>query len=122
MITLADTEIEGALKTLFQKNVQLYLDDKLWRSGKMLLFKQSGFFIELILQTSKKKERFEIPIPFAVKEKRGEIQFDYKVNTLINNNKECLDLIYQIQPKPRNKFFDIILSIKIEDVIHENAI
>jgi hypothetical protein len=112
MITITDTELENNLKSLLQKNVELKIKDKVWKSGRLLLFKQSGFFIELIVQ-AKKQERFEIPIPFKVNINKTSVCFDYTLLSFVNNNKKLLSLVSKIEPKSKNKFYNSVLEFNI---------
>lgn len=116
MILITDTFLEQILKQLLQNKLGFYLNNKQWREGKLLLFKQSGFFIELILQTTKKQEKFEIPIPYncTISNDKTIIYFDYTLNTLVQNKPELLALIPKMKPITKNRFYDTVLEIHLE--------
>jgi len=117
MIVISDTELENALKQLLQKNLRFWLNKRVWKEGKLLLFKQSGFYLELIINSKKKaKERFEIPIPYNVESWLDEdvVYFDYKLLSL--SGKKQLDiytLLTKMECIGKNKFFDTILEIEV---------
>lgn len=115
-IIITDYELNTALRILLQQQANFCLNNKIWRNGKILLFKQSGFFIEFIIKNEKKKqERFEIPIPFGVEYNKDtqRIYFNYKLKCLTGDNIELLKLIKSLTPIGKNKFFDTTLEIQI---------
>ena len=114
MITITDTDLEIILKSLLQRKIEFVIHKKTWRSGRMLLFKQNGFFVEFIIKTNKDKiERFEVPIPFDVINKSDHIRFSYELTSLICNNSEIVDEIKKIEPNCRSKYFNSYLELYI---------
>jgi hypothetical protein len=113
MITITDTELEKALKLLLQQQVEFYIHKKTWRSGKLLLFKQNGFYIEFTLRNDKdKNERFEVPIPFNIITKPHSIKFSYELSSLVCNNIRLIENIRKIQPVCKSKYYDSSLEIR----------
>lgn len=89
-------------ESFFTKNLQnnlcFVLGHKTIRKGKLILFKQVHFFIQVCLLTSKNVyETFEIPIPFNVEYYSDEnlIYFDYRINALVGNDEDLKDLLNQ---------------------------
>jgi hypothetical protein len=114
MITITDTDLEVLLKSLLQRNVNFIIHKKQWRSGKVLLFKQNGFFIEFTIKNTKEKiERFEIPIPFEVTGKKDFLRFSYELSSLVCNNQELINEIKKIEPNCRSKYFNSYLEMHI---------
>lgn len=114
MITITDTELEATLKTLLQQNVNFIIHQKQWRSGKILLFKQNGFFIEFTIKNNKEKiERFEIPIPFDVISKPNIVRFSYELASLVCNNPDVVNEIKKIEPNCKSKYFNSFLEMHI---------
>ena len=114
MITITDTDLEHTLKSILQQKVAFIIHKKQWRTGRVLLFKQNGFFIEFTIQGKKlKPEKFEIPIPFDVSEKNGIIKFSYELSSLICNNNDVIDKLKKIEPNCRSKYYNSFLEIKI---------
>ena len=117
-----DNYIEDILKNHFQKNIKLLLNDEELKSGKFLLYKlatySNNFYIEFHIKREKKNDLVKIPYPFKVEEHLddGLIYFDYRLNTLLNNNTQLTNKIYtlanQYPDSANNKFFDKILEIQ----------
>ena len=115
MITITDTSLDKTLKSILQSDLKFRIRNSIWRSGRLILYKQSGFFIELTIQ-SKKKERFEIPIPYDIKMNQNKISFDYTHSTLVNNDKKHLELIDTfLKSGIKSRFYDTILEIEVID-------
>lgn len=113
MIGIAETPVDKTLQKLLQRNIRLRVEKKVWRTGKLILFKQSGFFVELIIDAPKKRERFEIPIPYNIVEHRDRVYFDYKINTLVRGQKDLLKLIEKLDITTKSRFYDAILEIEV---------
>jgi hypothetical protein len=114
MITITDTDLETTLKSLLQQRVTFQIHKKQWRAGRILLFKQNGFFIEFTIKNNKEKiERFEIPIPFDVIQKLNTIRFSYELTSLVCNNPDTINEIKKIEPNCKSKYFNSYLEINI---------
>jgi len=114
MITITDTDLEVTLKSLLQKKVDFIIHKKHLKSGKFLLFKQSGFYIEIVIKNNKGKiERFEIPIPFDIIHKSDCVVFSYEFSALVCNKQNIIDEIKQIEKGCKNKYFNSCLEIYI---------
>lgn len=114
MITITDTDLEVVLKSILQKKVDFVIHKKQWRSGRLLLFKQNGFFIEFTIKNNKDKiERFEVPIPFDISVKANIMKFSYELSSLVCNNEEIVNEIKKIEPNCRSKYFNSHLEVCI---------
>ncbi len=114
MITITDTDLEFTLKSMLQQKADFVIHKKMWRSGRVLLFKQNGFYIEFTIKNNKDKlERFEIPIPFDIITNTDFIKFSYEISSLVCNNQEITDEIKRIEPNCRSKYFNSYLEIYI---------
>ena len=112
MITITDTDLELTLKSILQRKVDFVIHKKQWRSGRLLLFKQNGFFIEFTLKNNKDKiEKFEMPIPFDIVNKNNIIKFSYELTSLVCNNLDIINEIKKIEPNCRSKYFNGYLEI-----------
>ena len=118
MIVIADTDLESILKKLLQEDVEFIIDTKVWRKGKVLIFKQVGFFVEFLIDTGIKQERFEVPIPFntEISIKRSQVVFDYTLPMFAQQGKEVLGLIEKIGTTSKSKFYDTKMVIKINEI------
>lgn len=110
MISITDTELEATLKELLQQNLQFTINEKAWKTGKFLFFKQNIFHIELHLQ-NKKREKIDIPFPFDIIKSDGSIIFSYKLKSLIWDGKIVSRVLETTETK--NKYFNNHLEIKI---------
>ena len=113
-----NTKLENLLKSFLQKKLSFELDNKVFKTGKILLFTQKYFYISFIINTAKKKqEKLDIPIPFdyIINTEKNQICLDYRINILAHNNKEALSLLQNFINKNfiKNKFFNKILKIQI---------
>lgn len=117
MITITDTDLEVALKSLLQRNVTLVIGRKKWKTGKIILFKQNGFFVKFIIKKDGKTERFEIPVPFDVKRDKNRILLSYQLKYLARCKKDALEKMKTMVQDCKSKYCDSVLEI----TIHETA-
>ena len=114
MITITDTDLEATLKGLLQRKLNFVINKKQWRSGRLILFKQNGFYIEFTIRNDKdKNERFEVPIPFDITIQLASVRFSYKLHSLICNAPQVIEEIRRIEPNCRSKYFDNYMEIQI---------
>ena len=115
-MTINDTEIEFVLKDLLQKDLKLSINNKQYRKGKLLLFKQNNYHIELTVRKNETDiKRFEIPIPFAIEKWNddGLVYFDYRLLTLAKNNDTIYKMLKNLPTEGNNKFYNKILEIQV---------
>ena len=115
-MTINGTEIEEILKDLLQKKLKLSINNKQYRKGKLLLFKQNNYHIELtVMKNDIDIKRFEIPIPFAVErwDKDNIVYFDYRLVTLSERDKKILDMVKSVPTDAKSRFYDKIMEIKV---------
>ncbi len=115
-MTINGTEIEETLKDLLQKNLKLSINNKQYRKGKLLLFKQNNYHIELTVRKNEKDmKRFEIPIPFAIEKwaDDGLVYFDYRLKTLAKNDAVVYEMLKKLPLEGNNKFYNKILEVQI---------
>ena len=103
--------LDNSFKVLFQKNVQLTLKNKLYNKGKLINFKVSGCYLSLIILTDKKKETFEIPFPYAIKNIGDKLVFDYTLNALAEQDYDLLVNLKSTSQVKNCKFYNTTLSI-----------
>lgn len=113
MITIGNTIYETAFKNILQSNVTMYLNNKVWKNGSLILFKQSGYYLELTLRCSDKTiERFEVPIPFEISKTPNKILMSYKLVDLAHNDTTLLNMLKDL-PTQKNKFYDSTITIEV---------
>jgi hypothetical protein len=103
--------LDDNFKELFQKDIQLTLKNKPYKKGKLINFKVSGCYISLVMLTEKKKETFEIPFPFAIKNVKDKIIFDYTLETLAEQDYDLLFNLKATSQVKKCKFYNATLSI-----------
>jgi hypothetical protein len=121
-MNISSSVLENTCSSLLQRNVNFIIKNKIIKKGKIELFVQRNFYLVFhILTESKKKEKFEIPIPFSFEnhEEDGLVYFDYRFKTISKYYPESLDVLQKIfdKNKKNNKFGDSILMI--ETIKHE---
>jgi len=115
---IENTIIEDTLKRLLQKNISLYIKEKCVKSGKLLLFKQNNYHLELTIQRKDGEiKRFEIPIPFNIEEWEEDnlIYFDYRLTTLAKGNNKLKKLLSTMPRDGNNKYYDVIVEIEVSE-------
>ena len=94
----------------------------LHQKGKLLLFKQKNYHIELtIKRDGSDVKRFEIPIPFNIEvwKEDGLVYFDYRLSSLAkNDNAICNELKKLESDKAKHRFYDEILEIQIMEELN----
>lgn len=117
-MTISDTHLEEVLKSLLQKNLKFNLNNKQFKKGKFILFKQNNYHIEFTIDKGDKDfKKFEVPIPFDVEQwdDDGLVYFDYRFTTLAKNDKELHRLLLSLPKDGNNKFYDKIMEIEVLD-------
>jgi len=114
-MTIYGTPLEKACKHLLQKDITIFIKNKIYKKGKLLLFYQRNFYITFVMNTDKKlKDKVELPIPYHVESHEDEnlIYFDYRIKTLAKHAPEIeTNLIVYPKKIAGNKFWDSILLI-----------
>ena len=115
-MTIDNTIIENALKGMLQRKIKINLKNKQIKKGKLILFKQNNYHLELTIKRDDGDlKRFEIPIPFHVEEHKNEglVYFDYRFTTLGRGNKELIDILRKLPKEGNSKFYDQIIEIEV---------
>jgi len=115
-MSLYDKEIESYFLPYLQQSINITINDKPLKSGKLLLFKHDEYHIHLSLQDIKteKIRNFEMPFPFKVEYWKNEniLFLDYR-NQSLTKNKQICDAIDNEFNKlnMKNRFYNKILVI-----------
>ena len=110
------TIVEKVLKKILQQNISITLNNKTLKKGKLILFKQIHYCIELTLKIKDDCiKKIELPIPFSVEEWSSDnlIYFDYRILTLAKNKPALQNLINDLVIEKTNKFYNQILEIEV---------
>lgn len=111
---ISNTPIEDTIKFLLQRDLLFVINNRTIKRGKLILFKQNNFCIDLhIIQPTKTTHSiYTIPIPYDTKIFNSHVLFDYTLNTLVKNNHRLYNLIKDIKPPRKTKFYDTQLIMR----------
>jgi hypothetical protein len=104
-------KIDNLIKPYLQKNIAFTFKHKTYKSGKLLLYKLSGNYLSFVIVNEKKKETFEIPFPYSVEGDLSKLQFDYRLDTLAENDFELLIALRGVTKVKNSRFYDSVLTI-----------
>lgn len=110
-----EIDTEKILKDLLQKHIRLYIKNKVYKEGKLVLFKHECYSFELILVLSNnKKKKIDIPVPFTIEEHAEDnlIYFDYRLNSFVRND-IMLTKLKEVSKNSKSKFYDTVLEIEV---------
>lgn len=109
-------EIDKILKINLQKDVEIFLNDKHFKSGKFILFEHHYFSFIFYFKNKNKNFSFKIPFPFNFINKDNELKLDYKISSFTNNDNELDEIIKKIKIENKSKFYDNIIKIKFLEI------
>ena len=100
-----------------QNKLVFNLGKKTVKQGRLIIFKQSHFYIQLTLLNNKNiKEILEIPIPFFTEEYTHEnlVYFDYRFKALAGNDNNINQRLQKavIKNTTPSQYYNKILEIK----------
>ena len=104
-------KIDNLMKPFLQREVSFNFKHKTYKSGKLLLYKLSGNYMSFILVNEKKRETFEIPFPYAVEGDLNKINFDYKLETLAENDFDLLIALKGVTKVKNSRFYESVMTI-----------
>jgi len=113
LMTTAE-KMESAVNRLLQQKIIFTLNNKVMKSGKLILFCIKDFYLVFTLQNQNIKKHFEIPYPYGFVEGHNRIQFDYSVHKFCQRNThiETRAKLLSTAKKP-NKFFNTYAEISV---------
>jgi len=109
------------LEYVLQRNIQINVNKKTVKTGKLLLFKRVHYYIHLSILNSKNCiENYEIPIPFGVEfyPENGLVYFDYRIITISKKQQEISKKLKSFRDcavQSTSNFYDKILEIVITE-------
>lgn len=104
--------IDNFIKPFLQKEISFNFKHKVYKKGRLFLYKLSGNYLSFTLISEKKKETFEIPYPFSVAEKDGSVVFNYTLESLAEKDFSLLVALKSVNKIKNSKFYDTTLYIK----------
>lgn len=112
---LLNERINAYLKGCFQKNLSIVVRDKKFATGKLILFKQDGCYLQLILNNGVENQTIEIPYPFNIylKPNSQSIILDYKLEALSENDYNLLYILRSITKRRESRFYNTLAEIQV---------
>jgi hypothetical protein len=112
-------ELEHVLKEQFQKQLEFELNGRVYKKGKLVLFRldtyNNNYEVSFMFDkpNTDKVENFKVPYPFQYEyyPEDDHIFFDYRLNTLTNDNALSDRIRKLTENYPVSKYFDKILKI-----------
>jgi len=115
---IVNTPVEEILKYLLQRQILFMINERVIKQGKLILFKQNNYCVDLHLHQHKKEGLliYTIPIPFNIAKSSYSVLFDYRLAALVKNNDRLLQMVKNVAPARKTKFYDTLLTIRLEPV------
>lgn len=124
MISVTSTYLESIpgesyFTRALQYPILFTLGTKTIKQGKLLIFKQTHYYIQItVLNNKNQKETFEIPIPFRIEEymHEGLVYFDYRVKALAGKDEDLEERLLKARLKnlAPSQYYNKILEIKTQ--------
>lgn len=114
MYNMLIAELQDNLAAVLQQNLKFIINGKTIKEGKLLLYNIKDYYITFTLVTPKEVVKtYEIPIPFKIAIKDGDLIFNYAITTLSKKDPDKQILIRLLLQKigKKSKFYDNALTI-----------
>jgi len=101
--------IEQLIKPLLLRNISFTIDNKVVKSGRLLLFSVKDFFCVFTLTAPDKDSKrfiYEIPYPFTTNVTISSLEFDYTINSFCLDNNNIADAVKKITFNRTSKLFN----------------
>jgi len=111
-------QLEKAINSLLQQRVNFTINNKIIKSGKLILFCIKDFYLVFTIGVNHSKKMFEIPYPYFFDQYTNKIILNYATSIFHHGSEEIKFNAKQLMPKKPGKFFNTQLEINvIEDSI-----
>lgn len=105
-------KIDSFIKPLLQKEVTFGFKHKVYKKGRLLIYKLSGNYLSFTVVNEKKRETFEVPYPFSVESCNNDVIFNYTLESLAEKDYSLLIALKSVTKIKNSKFYDNVLYIK----------
>lgn len=107
--------VEREISRNLQKKVNFVLEQKVLKTGKILLFSVKDFYCTFLLDIEHKKKKilYEIPYPYSFEVVNTGFIFDYTLSTFFKNNPHIEDNVSIFRGLKTSKLFNKKLLLKI---------
>jgi hypothetical protein len=106
--------IEKKISNLLQRNVKFIINNKVIRSGKLLIFNIKDFYASFTIVSENDTKVYELPYPFSVNIEENRVEFDYTLDTLAGNNTMLLYKLKVLNRVKKNKMFNNKVVIQFD--------
>lgn len=103
--------IEHKLKNLMLKDIEIYLDGKCIKRGKVKLFNTKQFFIKFKLDNGGDVKEYELPYPYRIDECMDGFMFDYCLSAFCPPTELAFYKMKLIDKSEASKIYDNHLYI-----------
>jgi hypothetical protein len=111
-------QLEKAINSLLQQRVNFSINNKIIKSGKLILFCIKDFYLVFTISVNHSKKMFEIPYPYLFDQYAKKIILNYDTTIFHHGSEKIMHHAKQLMPKKPGKFFNTQLEINvIEDAI-----
>ena len=117
MNTISD-KIEKAVNKYLQQKIHFFVNGKLLKTGKLILFCIKDFYLVFTINIHHHRKTFEIPYPFDFAEMENKVVFNYDVKKLHHGMVRIEQHARLLAPKKNNKFYDSHAHICIVEDAH----
>jgi hypothetical protein len=94
------------------KDITISHNNKVLRSGKLLLFSIKDFYLHFTLSTDKQTKHFEIPYPFDIKILSNNLLLlDYALSSFKTEYEDLDFRIKNIGTKKKSRYFNSIIRL-----------
>jgi len=99
------------LNSALQRDINIVCNNKIIRSGTLILFSRKDFYITLFLKIKNADKKYELPYPYDIIENKTGLIFDYKLDTFVKGNKAKYNMLMNISKPTSGKFFNCELRL-----------
>jgi len=103
--------IEKAVNAFLQRKINFVVNNKIVKSGKLLLFCIKDFHLVFTIQIQNTRKVFEVPYPFNFNVADGRIILNYNVKNIHHNDLDIENNIKLLSPKKPTKYFNSVAEI-----------
>ena len=115
MSLITSEKIESVFMDYLQHNISITYENKILKSGKLLLVSKKSAIVSLLILDSNtnKNKNYEIPYPFDYHIHDNFIEFDYTFGSLCNNKEQTTLELEQLVTKKPHRFLNKAVRIEI---------
>jgi hypothetical protein len=103
---------DSLIVNYLQKEITISHNNKVLRTGRLLLFSIKDFYLHFTINTDKQTKYFEIPYPFDVKiPNENLLLLDYALSSFKTEYDDIDSRIKNIGTKKKSRYFNSIIRL-----------